>query len=136
MLKHTDENFQVYPTNRVVAIVDSRKDADGAVSALIDKGFDHSQIDESYGKEGMMFLDPDGEQHGLLNLMIRRWQQLSEGEVHDYVERIKTSLKKGQTIVSVPAKTDADIDIVSKIMHTHHAEDIRYYGQDEIKNLK
>jgi hypothetical protein len=135
MLAHTNKNFQIYPTNRVVGVIDSRRDADDTVSDLIKVGFTDSLIDESIGLDGMVFLDPDGINHGFINNMIRKWQNLGQGEEKNYLDRVRKNLKEGHVIVSVPALTIDARNKVSEIMHMHHASDIRYYGRMHVEDL-
>lgn len=135
MLKHVYKNFETYPTNRVVAMIDSKKEADATVSDLLNAGFDDRMIDESVGKEGLLFLDPDGTEHGFINKMIRKWQVLAQGEENKYLNRVRDNLTHGHAVVSVPALTEAARAKASDIMHQHSASDIRYYGNLYVENL-
>lgn len=135
MLKHNDENFEVYPVDKLVAIMHTKEDADRAVEQLIKSGFKEETIDESYGKEGLMFLDPDAEQHGLLNGMIRQLQMSSMKEVFDYVKRIKTGLEHGHVVLTVPAKDDLEIEKAGKIVQRNNADDARFYGKDKVETI-
>lgn len=128
MLKHIYKNFETYPTNRVVAMIDSKSEADTTVSDLLKAGFDDKAIDESVGREGLMFLDPDGTEHGFVNKMIRKWQVLAQGEESGCLDRVRHNLTHGHAVVSVPASTDDERNKESDIMHKHHASDIRYYA--------
>lgn len=135
MLAHTKKNFETYPTNRIVAVVDSKMEADEVCCELMDAGFDNSQIDESVGKEGLNFLDPDGRHHGLLTKLIRTWQLAAQGEESKYLKRIKQNLKEGHTIISVPALSQKAKEKAAKILRSHQAEDIRFYGRFHVEHL-
>lgn len=135
MLAHTDKNFQTYPTNRVVAMVESKKDADEAVSDLINAGFDSNLIDESVGKDGMHFLDPKGTEHGLINNFIRKWQLLAQGEEAGYAHRVEDNLTSGHAVVSVPAMNDFYKFKAADIFRHHHSSDIRFYKPFYVENL-
>ncbi len=135
MLAHTKQNFETYPTNRVVAIVDSKMEADKVCCELMDAGFDGADIDEAVGKEGLQFLDPDGRNHGLMTKLIRKWQFVAQGEELKYLNRVKKGLKEGHTVMSVPALTESARGKVAKILRSHHAEGIRYYGRFYVENL-
>ncbi|TEU20932.1 MAG: hypothetical protein E3I13_03475 [Gammaproteobacteria bacterium] len=135
MLAHTKQNFETYPTNRVVAIVDSKMEADEVCCELMDAGFDGADIDEAVGKEGLKFLDPDGRNHGLMTKLIRKWQFVAQGEELKYLNRIKKGLEEGHTVMSVPALTESARGKVAKILRSHHAEGIRYYGRFYVENL-
>jgi len=135
MLAHTKQNFETYPTNRIVAIVDSKMEADEVCCELMNAGFDGADIDEAVGKEGLKFLDPDGRNHGLMTKLIRKWQFVAQGEELKYLNRIKKGLKEGHTVMSVPALTESARSKVAKILRSHHAEGIRYYGRFYVENL-
>lgn len=135
MLAHTKQNFETYPTNRIVAIVDSKMEADEVCCELMNAGFDGADIDEAVGKEGLKFLDPDGRNHGLMTKLIRKWQFVAQGEELKYLNRIKKGLKEGHTVMSVPALTESARGKVAKILRSHHAEGIRYYGRFYVENL-
>ena len=135
MLAHTKQNFETYPTNRIVAIVDSKMEADEVCCELMDAGFDNSLIDESVGKEGLNFLDPDGRSHGLMTKLIRKWQFVAQGEEYKYLKRIKDGLKEGHVVVSVPALTETARNKATKILRSHHAEAIRFYGRFYVERL-
>jgi GNAT superfamily N-acetyltransferase len=135
MLVHNKKNFETYPTNRIVAIVDSKMEADEVCCELMDAGFDHSQIDESVGKEGLKFLDPDGRSHGLMTRLIRQWQVAAQGEEYKYLKLIKQGLKEGHTIVSVPALSKTARKKAAEILRSHHAEAIRFYGRFHVERL-
>jgi len=135
MLRHTDKNFQIYPTQRVVAMINDKSDADEAVLDLISEGFNEKLIDESFGEEGVSFLDPDGINHGIINRIIRKWQLISHGEEFDYIKRVKKNLNAGHTVVSIPATDTKDRLLISTIMRNHNAKDIRYYGFTHVENL-
>ena len=135
MLAHTNENFYAYPTHRVVAVVDTKSEADEVVNDLISAGFDDTQIDESVGTDGLDFLDPDGTKHGLMAKLIRKWQHLAQGEEHAYLERVKKNLKMGHAIVSVPTLNKVAKEKVANILHAHHAKSIRYYGRLHVEHL-
>ncbi|HIG89128.1 hypothetical protein [Candidatus Thioglobus sp.] len=135
MLAHTKQNFETYPTNRIVAIIDTKMEADEACCDLINAGFDDSQIDESVGSEGLKFLDPDGRNHGFLTKVVRTWQRVAQGEELAYLKRIKTSLKEGHVVLSVPALTDVARNKVTEILQSHRAENIRFYGRFHVEHL-
>ena len=135
MLRHIDKNFQTYPSNRIVAMIDSKLNADAVVSDLIFAGFNDKLIDESVGKDGMDFLDPDGTKHGFITKMIRKWQYVAQGEELKYLNRARDHLKNGHAIVSVPVSSKDTRLMASDIMHSHHATDVRYYGQFYVENL-
>lgn len=136
MLTHTNENFQTYPTHRVVAMIDTKHDADEAVAELIKAGFDDSLIDESVGTDGLKFLDPDGRSHGFMTKFIRLWQRAAQGEELGYINRVRKNLVEGHAVVSVPATTEEARTKAASILNSHHADDIRYYGHFYVERLQ
>ena len=135
MLAHTKKNFETYPTNRIVAIIDTKMEADEVCCDLMSAGFENSEIDESVGVDGLKFLDPDGRSHGLMTKLIRKWQFVAQGEEYKYLKLIKKGLQEGHTIVSVPTLTKAARDKATDILRLHHAKAIRFYGRFYVERL-
>ena len=135
MLMHNKENFESYPSNKVVAIVDDKYEADEAIHDLSLNGFDESKIDESVGSDGLKFLDPDGRSHGWGTKVVRMWQNLAQGEEYKYLNRIRDNLKRGHAVVSVPVKDLNSRIKAAKILAEHNGKDIRYYGQLFVEHL-
>jgi hypothetical protein len=135
MLSHTRENFTLYPTNRVVAFVDSKLDADEVCCELKDEGFDSNLIDASVGKEGLEFIDPDGVSHGFIAKVIRSWQKLGFGEESAYLQKVKDHLMSGHAVISIPASSDEEKEKARKVLKQHHADSIRFYGRFHVEHM-
>ena len=136
MLKHDDAHFSVYPTNRVVGFFDARVNADKAVSALKATGFDDDDIDESFGEDGLHFLDPDGEHHGVWGKLVRTWQNFANGSEKKLFDLIRIELGKGHVLVSAPVETEEERYAVGQILKDNSAHDIRYYGRLVVEDLE
>ena len=136
MLKHDNAHFTVYPTNRVVAFLDQRDKADAAVESLRKNGFDDNEIDESFGEEGLHFIDPDGEHHGLWAKFVRGWQNLAQGEEKAFFDLVKDELTQGHVLVSVPVETEDQRYQAGQLLKDCGAHDIRYYGRLVIEDLE
>ena len=59
-------HFIPYPTNRVVGTVADADQAQAAINALLQAGFEGADIDILHGDEDMRRLDPTGAEHGFL----------------------------------------------------------------------
>lgn len=57
-------DFIPYPTQRVVGTIADAHDARSAIEALLQQGFQRSDIDVLRGEEGLRRLDPSGSEHG------------------------------------------------------------------------
>ncbi len=135
MLEHSDKNFQIYPTHRVVSFFEKRTDADQVVKDLIKAGFEDDLIDESIGEEGLRFLDPDAKHHGLITKVVRAWHKLAKGEEQAYIERVKRELTAGHVLVSVPVLDEKACHQVADILKARNGYFVRYYGIFHIENL-
>lgn len=135
MLAHTQKNFQSYPTNRVVAMIDTKKHADDAVKELVEIGVKEELIDESYGLDGMVFLDPYGINHGTVNNLIRKWQMVGDNIVHDYVDDIIKNLEIGMVVVSAPVDASHLKEDVGDVLMKNHAVEVKFYAKDHMENL-
>lgn len=56
-LNESEKEFVSYPTNKVIGIIDTPTDAQGALDALTTAGFAKDEIDVLCGKEGARRLD-------------------------------------------------------------------------------
>jgi len=116
-------------------MVDSKEHADAAIKDLVELGINEDLIDKSYGLDGMVFLDPYGINHGLINKLIRKWQMVGDNIIHDYVDDIIKNLEIGMVVVSVPAKNNELKESASNILMENHATDIKFYAKDHMEKL-
>lgn len=135
MLEHNNDNFQIYPTHRVVSFFDNKTNADIAIAGLVDAGFKSNVVDESIGEDGLDFIDPDAKNHGLLAKVIRTWHKLGNGEEKAYVENVKKELKAGHVLVSVPVVNEEECHKSADIFRNNSGNHIRYYGIFHVENL-
>ncbi len=135
MLSHDDRYFSVYPTNRVVGFIDRKERADEAIKALKQAGIAEYEIDESFGEDGLHFLDPDGKYHGTWTKIVRTWQALAQGEEKRLFDLVRDELGAGHVLVSAPASNENERVRIASILKKHSAHDVRYYGRFVVEDL-
>jgi hypothetical protein len=74
----SSKGFRAYPTNRVVAILDSREAAESARKDLVAAGIAADTVEVACGEEGLRAIDFSGKSHGVIARMIRAIQQVGE----------------------------------------------------------
>jgi hypothetical protein len=105
------QGFRAYPTNRVVAILDSPQAAESARQDLVAAGVAADTIEFACGQEGLKAIDFSGKNSGVIARMYRAIQQI--GELAEYWKNYEKALQDGKCLLAV----DADDESVRKLAH-------------------
>jgi hypothetical protein len=128
------QGFRAYPTNRVVAILDSPQAAESARGDLVAAGVPADTIEFACGQEGLKTIDFSGQSSGVIARMIRAIQQI--GELAEYWKRYEKALQDGKCLLAV----DADEDSVRKLAHekikARGGRYINYFGKLGLEKLE
>ncbi len=73
-------HLDMLPYNKVVTVVETKDELDNALAALKRVGFAETDLFTHHGEEGREYLDPDGEHHGFLFRLRRKYQRLQGTE--------------------------------------------------------
>jgi hypothetical protein len=118
-----------YPTNHVVAIVDTPDQATCAIDALVHGGFLTSEVELACGPEEAERMRISTGRSGLRDLIIRVAQRLGmthdELEVKDAYER---ALRDGHSLVLVLAPTEERKDRAAQIIRDCGGHFINFLG--------
>ncbi len=124
---------RIYPTNRIIGIIDSKEDVDNAVKSLQEAGFAEDAIVVFTGEEIVKQIDLGGEHHGPKWRIIRALQHLGEeGEIFD---RFKEAMLAGHYTISVPGKELETRGEAKKILKEHKAYDLHFFGKGAVEDL-
>jgi uncharacterized protein (TIGR02246 family) len=126
----TGRGFIPYPTNRVVGTIEHAKDADSAVTALVEAGFDRQSIDVLRGDEDLGRLDPAGAEHGVLERLQRALLRMG-GPVEEYKHLMHhvEDVRAGRSVIMVLAPERGARTIAADILSAHGAEFVGFYGR-------
>jgi len=137
-LNYTDlnetDNFLTYPTNKVVAIVDTPEQLRSAIAELNQAGFGEDKIDVLCGQSGADRLDVTGEHHGFLARLYRFMEKFGDMEsenLRDY----QHELRGGRFLLAVEVPDEQRKAQVLQILESHGGHRINFYGRWEVQGL-
>jgi hypothetical protein len=121
--------FVSYPTKRVVGTIADATNAEAAVDALLQAGFEREAIEVLQGERGLHRLDPTGAEHGLLAHFQRRLIQFA-GDLEELsLKRFAEDVRAGKLVVMVLAKKRQTRNMAADILNAHGAEYIGYFSR-------
>ena len=129
-------DFMTYPTDKLLAVIDSPKDVAAALDDLQAAGVGRDEVTVSVGEAEARRLDGSGERHGFKGRLLRALQQ-GAGDVEvKHFKRYEQELLDGHYLVEVPAKDGERRGRVHQILKTHGAHFINYYGSWAVEDLE
>ena len=132
-LNETD-NFLTYPTNRVVAIVDTPDELRSAIAQLNQTGFEEDKIDVLCGQKGADRLYVTGEHHGFLARLYRFIEKFGDMESENLRE-YEHELRGGHFLLAVEVPDDERRAQVVQILESHGGHRINFYGRWQVEGL-
>jgi hypothetical protein len=135
------EDMLVYPTEKVVGVVDDRGQLDGVLSALADAGVADGQVEILSGHDDAEKLDPTGEEHGPLERAMRTVQK-ALGDESERLEALNAELEAGNFVVQVGLSEEDDDareqekQRVGRVLKDRGARDVAFYGEYQIEELQ
>ena len=130
-----DQGFMTYPTNKVLAVIDTPESVGEALDALAKTGVERDEILVSYGEQEARRIDASGERHGFKGRLLRALQQAGDVEVKHFA-RYQDELGKGRYLLEVPAKDAERRGRVHEVLRSHGGHFINYYGSWAVENLE
>jgi ketosteroid isomerase-like protein len=128
--RERDDEFIPYPTNRVVGTLDDASSTRAAIEELSRAGFVRDDIDVLHGEDDLRRLDPTGSEHGFL-ARFQRTLVRTVGPVEEYkhLSRHVEDVRAGRFVVMVLAKQATERGRAARILSSHGAEFIGFYGR-------
>ena len=125
-----------YPTNQVVAVVDTEPELTGALAALTGGGFLESEIHVSCGVARADALRASTGRRGLAGLATRIAERLGiENSEMEFKARYEQALRDDRFVVRVDAPTDDRKARATEILGAHGAHTVAFHGQYAIEGL-
>jgi hypothetical protein len=127
---HQPGDFIAYPMNRVVGTITAAASARAAIEALLQAGVDQADIDLLHGEDDLHRLDASGVEHGFFaqfqRTLIRLAAPVEEAaQLRHHLEDVRA----GRFVIMVVAKTQERRDLVARILNSHGAEFMGFYGR-------
>jgi hypothetical protein len=121
-----------FEANTVVALLDNPDQAQAAVNALAEAGFDPEETYLLCGQKGAERLDVSGRHHGLRGRVYRLVEWLSDEK--ELLFAAQDHLASGGLAIRVPAEEDRKAN-AARILGAHGAHGIVHFGRDHFEPL-
>ena len=129
----SSKDFRSYPTNRVVAILDSPQAAEDARADLVAAGITEGTIEFACGEEGLREIDFKGTSSGFFARMMRMVQQI--GELAEYWKRYEKALQDGKCLLAVDAAEDGVRKLALEKIKARGGHYINFFGKLGLEKL-
>ena len=93
--KNPDGSFELYPYEKLIGLIDRETDLRSALAELEEAGFDDERVYYFHGEKGLRILDLDGDEHGLLTMIVRALQKSISREAEEGMKAVKESMRRG-----------------------------------------
>jgi hypothetical protein len=135
------DDMLVYPSEKVVGVVDDRDHLDGVLSALGGIGVASGDVEVLSGESGEKRLDPTGDEHGPLAKAMRTVQK-ALGDESERLEGLNAELEAGNYVVQVALSAEDDDEReqekqrIGRTLKDQRARDVAFYGEYQIEELQ
>jgi len=125
-----------YPTNRVLAILDTAQQSSCAVDGLVGGGFLESEVGVGHGPEDADRVDSSTGRRGFQDWFIRFFDRLGvQNAETEMRNRYEQALREGHTVIGVLAPTEERKDLAVKILQDCGAHFINFCGQFSVERI-
>jgi hypothetical protein len=125
-----------YPTNHVVAVLDTPAQTNCALDALLGGGFLESEIEMGRGTEEADRVEAGTGRRGFQDWMIRLFQSVglrnAETEIKDHYEQ---ALRDGHTVLAVLAPTEERKDLAAEMIRECGGRFINFFGHLNVQRI-
>ena len=125
-----------YPTNHILAVVDSRTVTTATVAALEAGGFLDSEIQVGTGRAAADELNATTGRRGLADMLIRLAERIgATDEEMETKNRYEQAMRDNRFVVSVSAPTTERKEQATRILREHGAHTIAFFGKHTIEHI-
>ena len=125
-----------YPTNHVLAVLDTREQATDAVAALASGGYLESEIQINTGAATADDVSASPGRGGLAGILIRLAERMGvTDEELETKHRYERALRDNRFVVAVAAPTEERKDRAAKILREHGAHTVTFFGKATIEYI-
>ncbi len=133
------EDMLVYPTDKVVGIVEERERVDALRDALGEANIGSDRIEVLCGESGSEHIDADGDEGGIFASAIRTVQK-ALGEEAKRLEKLNDAVDAGKYVVQV-AVADGDDEEqdkrrIGQLLHEAGAREVAFYGSWAVEEIQ
>jgi hypothetical protein len=127
----SDQDSLQYPTNHVVAILDTQDQTARALDALIQGGFLEPEIELLRGNDEADRLGGDTGRRGLQDWLIR----LTGSAETEMKDRYEEALRGGNTVVAILAPSDDRKERAAQILNECGGRFINFFGRLNVERI-
>jgi hypothetical protein len=121
--------FVPYPTNRVVGTIETAPEAQAAIQALLQAGFERDDVDVLHGESDAERLDPTGAAHGFLAQFQRALIRTAASvEEYEHLKNHVEDVRAGRFVVMVHVRA-ANRHLAADILSSHGATSVGFFGR-------
>ena len=125
-----------YPTDKVIAVLDTSEQVQCAVDALVDGGFLESEIELNRGGEWADRLASTTGRSGLSDWFIRMFQKVGlKNEETELKEEYEEAVRGGKAVVAVLVPTDERKNLAVRLIRDCGGHFISYYGRLNVERI-
>lgn len=135
------DEMLVYPTDKVVGIVDERERVDALRDALSEANVTGDRVEVLCGESGSKRIDADGDEGGVFASAIRTVQK-ALGEEARRLEKLNDAVDAGRYVIQV-AVVDGDDEAqeqdkqrIGRILHEGGAHEVAFYGSWAVEEIQ
>lgn len=135
------DDMLVYPTDKVVGIVDERGRVDALRDALGEANVGSDRVEVLCGEAGSERIDADGDEGGVFASALRTVQK-ALGEEGKRLEKLNDAVDAGRYVIQV-AIVDGDDEEqaqdkqrIGRILHEGGAHDVAFYGSWAVEEIQ
>jgi hypothetical protein len=135
------DEMLVYPTDKVVGIVDERERVDALRDSLSEANVPGDRVEVLCGESGSKRIDADGDEGGVFASAIRTVQK-ALGEEARRLEKLNDAVDAGRYVIQV-AVVDGDDEAqeqdkqrIGRILHEGGAHEVAFYGSWAVEEIQ
>jgi hypothetical protein len=135
------DDMLVYPTDKVVGIVDERERVDALREALGEANVGSDRIEVLCGESGSERIDADGDEGGVFASALRTVQK-ALGEEGKRLEKLNDAVDAGRYVLQVAIvdgddeEQDEDKRRIGRILHEGGAREVAFYGSWAVEEIQ
>lgn len=122
-----------YPDDYVAATIDRPQDAERAVQALRDVGFDPADIVLLHGDEVIENIEAREQHHNFLRRMLAEIAGTTDDAQDE--KRYEQDAERGRSIINIYAPDRRLVERAHDILQAHRAHHIKYFGRWAVEDF-
>ena len=125
-----------YPTNHILAVIDSREQATAVVAALTNGGFMESEVECRTGASNADELGASSGRTGLAGVLIRFAERIGAAdEEMETKRRYEQAMRDNRFVIAVAAPTEERKNRAVEILRAHGAHNVSFLGKHTIEYI-